>query len=223
VTIKYSPDGNLLWTAFYGGIVSGWDESYAITVCSDDNVAVTGFSQGQTSTADIATVKYNSATGAQMWAERYGGAGNSTDFAEAIAADDFGNVYVHGRSFETGSTDYVTICYSSGGGKVWKMNYDANGFADIGTAIVVDGNSVYVTGCSASSANNYDYATIKYTINSCPAAPAGDLNGDCQVDFLDFALMAESYIGNAEDWQTLSDIADTWLECGMDNPDNCWQ
>ncbi len=227
VTIKYSPDGNPLWTAFYGGIVSGWDEAYAIAVDSDANVVVTGFSQGATSTADIATVKYNSATGDQMWAKRYSGAGNSTDFAEAIAADGSGNVYVHGRSFEIGSTDYVTICYNSDGTESWKMNY--NGPAsqtDIGTAIAVDGDAVYVTGYSMSSANNYDYATIKYTTtpaNPCPAPPAGDLNGDCYVDSFDFALMAESYVGDTEDFSLLKDIADTWLECGMANPNNCWQ
>ena len=196
VTIKYSPDGNSLWTAFYGGIVSGWDEAYAIALDPNANAVVTGYSQGAAN-ADVATVKYDSATGDQMWAKRYSGAGNSTDFAEAIAADSSGNVYVHGRSFEIGSTDYVTICYNSDGTENWKMNY--NGPAsqtDIGSAIAVKGNAVYVTGYSMSSANNYDYTTIKYTTtptNPCPNQPAGDLNADCMVDFSDFLILANNW------------------------------
>ena len=56
----------------------------------------------------------------------------------------------------------------------------------------------------------------------CPK-PAGDLNGDCQVDFFDFAVLADSYVGSTENWLKLKDIADTWLACGLINQDNCWQ
>lgn len=227
VTIKYSPDGNSLWTAFYGGVESGWDEAYAITVDSGGNIVVTGYSEGAASPSDIATVKYNSATGSEVWAKRYTGAGNFTDFAEAIAADSSGNVYVHGRSYEVNSTDYVTICYQSDGTERWKMNYDGPAMlTDIGNAMALDGNSVYVTGYSMNSAGNYDYATVKYTatpVNPCPAPPAGDLNDDCQVDFFDFALMAGIYDGSTGNWLIIKDIADTWLNCGLANQDNCWQ
>ncbi|MGB8225794.1 MAG: hypothetical protein WCE45_02845 [Sedimentisphaerales bacterium] len=227
VTIKYSPDGDSLWTAFYGGGEYGWDEAYAITVDSGGDAVVTGYSEGAASPSDIATVKYNSATGSEIWAKRYAGAGNFTDFAEAIATDNSGNVYVHGRSVEVNSTDYVTICYQSDGTELWKMNYDGPAMlTDIGNAMVLDGNSVYVTGYSMNSAGNYDYATVKYTttpVNPCPAPPAGDLNGDCQVDFSDFLLMADSYDGSTGSWLILKDIADTWLECGLTNPADCWQ
>ncbi|MCX5633750.1 MAG: hypothetical protein NTW93_08775, partial [Phycisphaerae bacterium] len=56
-----------------------------------------------------------------------------------------------------------------------------------------------------------------------PTKFAGDLNGDYQVDFFDFAVLAGSYDGSTEDWLILKDIADTWLECGLPNQDNCWQ
>jgi hypothetical protein len=35
--------------------------------------------------------------------------------------------------------------------------------------------------------------------------------------------MAGSYDGSTEDWLILKDIADTWLECGLANPADCWQ
>jgi hypothetical protein len=49
------------------------------------------------------------------------------------------------------------------------------------------------------------------------------LNGDYRVDFFDFALMASTYDGSTESWLILKDIADTWLNCGLTNQDNCWQ
>jgi len=167
VTIKYSPAGSRLWTAFYTETSWGWDESCAIAVDPNGNVVVTGYSEGATS-ADAATVKYNAATGEQIWAARYNGAGDSTDYTEAIAIDNVGNIYVHGRSFESGSTDYLTICYDSNGAQKWLINYD--GYAeltDVGMAIaVVDDSNIYVTGCSMNSTNTYDYATVKYTFQN---------------------------------------------------------
>ncbi|MFA5291587.1 MAG: SBBP repeat-containing protein [Phycisphaerae bacterium] len=225
VTIKYSPAGSRLWTAFYAGASWGWDYSYAIAVSLDGNVVVTGYSEGETS-SDAATVKYDSATGAQIWAARYNGAGNATDYTDSIATDKVGNVYVHGRSFEATSTDYLTICYDSNGNERWRVNYNGSaGLTDIGSAIAVyDNNNIYVTGCSMNSTSNYDYATIKYTIfEPCPAPPQGDLNGDCHVNFFDLAIFADGYTGWETDYVTLEDIADTWLNCGLLHQSECWQ
>jgi exo-poly-alpha-galacturonosidase len=223
VTIKYSPDGNSLWTAFYSGTATGWDESYAIAVTSDSNIAVTGYSKGAAS-ADAATVKYDSQTGSQLWAVRYNGVGNSTDYAEAIATDRVGNVYVHGRSAEIGSTDYLTICYDSSGIQQWKMNYDGPALlTDTGTAIAVDNGIVYVTGCSMAADGTYDYATIRYTQhNYCPGDMSGDLSGDCKVDFFDFVIMANDfYNGEATNFDALIEITDNWLECSLLIPEDC--
>jgi len=196
VTMKSSSDGNSLWISFYSGTTLGWDESCAIAVSSDGNVVVTGCSEGDASEADAVTVKYNSSTGAQIWAKSYNGAGNLSDYAEVIAADGLGNVYIHGSSVEeVGSLDYLTICYDSNGTEKWKRNYDGPAcMTDTGSAIALYGdNEIFVTGSSMSSASNYDYATIKYIMSNCPAAPQGDLNGDCQVDFADFVIFANNW------------------------------
>jgi formylglycine-generating enzyme len=57
----------------------------------------------------------------------------------------------------------------------------------------------------------------------CPTPLAGDLNGDCKVNFFDYAVFANAYIGVTNDWLSLMDIADTWLQCGKANPADCWQ
>jgi C1A family cysteine protease len=223
-TMKYTPDGDSVWTSFYNGTASGGDESYAIVRDSGGNIVVTGHSENSSGNADAATVKYNSSTGAQIWAKRYNGAGNWTDYAEAIAADGIGNVYIHGRSFEMGSMDYLTICYDSSGNEIWKRNYDGALMSDMGSAIAVyDSENIFVTGSSMSSANNYDYATVKYVMTNCPLQPDGDLDGDCCVDFKDFLILADDYVGSQQNRFTLGDIADSWLECWLVNQDECWQ
>jgi len=224
VTIKYDTNGIELWTAFYTDTATGWDEAYAIALDSDNNVVVTGYSESSTS-ADAATVKYNSQTGTQLWAARYNGTGIPTDYAQAIATDHLGNVYIHGISDETGSMDYLTICYNSDGIQQWKMNYDGPAsLTDIGTAMAFNDGLVYVTGYSKTANGAYDYATIRYTQhNYCPqsSAPLGDLNGDCWVDFFDYVLFADSFVASQNDYLTLKDIADTWLDCGFLIPSDC--
>jgi exo-poly-alpha-galacturonosidase len=220
VTIKYNPSGTQLWTKFYTGTAAGWDEAYAIAVDSDDNVVVTGYSEGATS-GDAATVKYNGQTGTQLWAARYNAAGDATDYAQAIATDRFGRVYIHGRSIEWYSADYLTICYDSNGIQQWKMNYDVPAlFADTGTAMAFNDGIVYVTGYSTGNTGNYDYATVRYTQHDY-CLSLGDLNGDCWVDFSDYVLFAENFVASQDDYETFYDITDTWLDYAFLIPQDC--
>ncbi len=151
------------WTAFYNGPGNDIDQACAVAVDGSNNVYVTGASPGQSSSNDLATVKYNS-SGIQQWAARYNGPGNGDDQAKAIAVDDYGNVYVTGYSFGVNSSDYTTIKYDASGTEVWTARF--NGTADNddrANAIAVDNSgNVYVTGMSTGTLYDYDYVTIKY-------------------------------------------------------------
>ncbi|MHC4221216.1 MAG: hypothetical protein ACYST9_02245 [Planctomycetota bacterium] len=56
----------------------------------------------------------------------------------------------------------------------------------------------------------YDGETGNYTLrisgSECVSRPAGDINGDCKVDFQDLAI-----------------VCGGWLDCGYDDPNACWQ
>jgi hypothetical protein len=116
---------------------------------------------------DYITTKYYP-DGDTAWVRVYKGAGNYlNDFAEAIAADGIGNVYVTGKSevlHEYYNFDYATIKYDLQGNAIWERIYNGPGNnEDNSQAIAVNGSGdIYVTGDSWGNLTSRDYATIKY-------------------------------------------------------------
>ena len=165
-TIKYDPNGNQLWVAYYNG---GGDAATALAVDNSGNVYVTGYSDNgyPDYVSDYATVKYDT-NGNQLWVARYNGPGNGDDFPYALAVDSSGNVYVTGTSLGTsypGSFDYATVKYDTNGNQLWVARYNgpAVNQQDNAYDLKVDlSGNVYVTGGSVSASLNRDYATVKY-------------------------------------------------------------
>jgi uncharacterized delta-60 repeat protein len=166
-TIKYSSAGAALWTNRYNGPGDSTDYATALAVDSNDNVFVTGSSTGSGVGYDYATVKYSSA-GVPLWTNRYNGPGNSDDYANALAVDASGNVFVTGSStVNSSNVDYATIKYSGAGVALWTNRYNGPGNGDdqaVAAAVDSSGN-LFVTGMSIGSSTfgDYDYATIKYS------------------------------------------------------------
>ena len=78
-TIKYDPNGNHEWIAFYNGPADSVDIPYAIALDDLGNVYVTGWSCGSgTGYPDYATVKYDT-NGNEKWVARYNGPANDYD------------------------------------------------------------------------------------------------------------------------------------------------
>ena len=165
-TIKYNSAGQQQWVARYNGPANSDDNVTAIAIDGSGNVYATGTSRIDAgSNYDYLTVKYDSA-GQEQWVASYNGPGDAFDFADAIAVDSSGNVYVTGESYGLDSAyDYATIKYNSTGQEQWVARYNgpAN-YDDVATAIALDGSAnVYVTGYSYGVGDvGLDYATIKY-------------------------------------------------------------
>lgn len=170
-TIKYSPGGDELWVRRYNNPeFNGPDRASAIAVDEAGNAYVTGGSAGHIHQhTDYLTVKY-SPEGEELWVARFHGPrADRGDFANAVALDPEGNVYVTGRSFGTYiRADYLTIKYDADGNELWVARHQAVGESqDEPRAIAVDpdGNA-YVTGMSWAqhgSLVNRDYKTIRYS------------------------------------------------------------
>jgi len=164
ITIKYNNSGVEQWVARYNGTSDYEDGADSIAIDSSGNVYVTGYSHGSGTYDDYVTIKYNNA-GVEQWIARYNGIANDSDYANAIAIDSSGNVYVTGSSEGLGIYfDYVTIKYNNEGVEQWVARYNGPGNEDdSATTISVDNlGNVYVTGYSYGSGTYDDYATIKY-------------------------------------------------------------
>ena len=105
------------WAERYSGPAHKGAAARSVTASpSGSTVFVAGYSRGATSKLDYATVAYDAATGAQLWAEDYNGPDNSNDIANSVAVNPTGNmVFVTGYSTGAASKayDYATIAYDA--------------------------------------------------------------------------------------------------------------
>ena len=166
-TLKYAPNGELLYAKRYNGPGNGFDAVEALAVDGAGNVYVTGNSIGKDDDADYATLKY-APNGELLWEQRYDGPSNSDDIAAALAVDGAGNVYITGTSIgKNGTYDYATLKYTANGTLIWAKRYNGPGKSDdIAVALAVDGSgSVCVTGASAGKDNKAAHATLKIAAN----------------------------------------------------------
>lgn len=113
-TVKYAPNGTLLWSRRYNGPGNGNDSAYSLALDSLGNVIVGGYSYvSLESYSDHTTVKYGP-TGTLRWVRRYNGAGSDEDRAYFVAVDSADNAYSAGFTVgaETVAEDFVTIKYA---------------------------------------------------------------------------------------------------------------
>jgi hypothetical protein len=151
-TLKYSPDGLLLWMTgcqFHGDLPSEFWYS-TIALDTQGNAYVSG---GTVFGRGFLTIKY-SPEGQQLW-ERWEDLEGNYSPPSAVAVDGQGNVYVAGTVTSYGDprshySKYITIKYSPDGQTLWIREGLSDSYA---SALTLDGQgNVYITGS----------ATIKY-------------------------------------------------------------
>ena len=160
--------GAQLWASSYNGPGNGIDEATAVAAAPGGSaVFVTGLSAGLCCT-NFATIAYDAATGAQLWASRYHGPGDA-DFARAVAVSpDGGRVFVTGFSSSNNAGSrfaYATVAYNAAtGGQLWASRYNGpeNRSNDFALAVSPGGRKVFVTGLTVRDGSGVDYATVAY-------------------------------------------------------------
>jgi hypothetical protein len=153
---KYDSSGNKLWTQLLG--TSGIDTGQGIAVDSNDNIYITGYTNGDLdgntyaggSGADIFIAKYNT-TGNKLWTRLLGSQVN--DWGTAIAVDSIDNIYITGYTdgdldgnTNAGRSDIFIAKYDTSGNKLWTQLL-GNSEYEGGDGIAVDSNdNIYITG-----------------------------------------------------------------------------
>ena len=170
-TVAYdAATGTQLWVTRYNGPANFEDSAKALGVSPDgSSLFVTGSSFGSGSRSDYATVAYDAATGTQLWVRRFNGATNRDDGAYALGVSPDGSrVFVTGTSAGSGVgfTDYLTVAYNAATGhRSWVKRYKGPANGDdtpFALGVSPDGSKLFVTGTSAGSGSDFDYATVAY-------------------------------------------------------------
>lgn len=146
LTIKYSPEGVVLWTQRFNGLGNGDDEPTSIELDVNGNVYVTGRSKGTNTGLDIVTIKYNP-LGVQQWLATFNGSQSKDDIGYDMVLDVFGNLYVCGTANDAG----VVIKYNPGGTLMW-YKYQAQLISNI---ILINHLGNIIVSCG--SGYNSDY------------------------------------------------------------------
>ncbi|MCY7360481.1 MAG: SBBP repeat-containing protein [Ignavibacteria bacterium] len=158
ILVKYDSLGSEQWSRRYNGSANFIDQARRLVIDKSNNVYISGYATEAGTGYDFTTIKYNP-LGDQIWLRKYNNGLN--DLCEDMKIDDFGNIYLTGRSDGNGTGyDYATVKYDSSGNQLWVTRYNYSGeFSDIALALAVDNNgSAFVTGQS-----NRDFLTIKYS------------------------------------------------------------
>jgi hypothetical protein len=150
-TVSYDIDGNQLWVARYDNSIGGKDSAVDIVFDENtNNIYVTGSSMGNGTGYDFATVAYDN-FGILLWVERFNGMENGGDYAQSIALDSKGHVYVAGSSKGTGNGfDYTLVKYDKDGNELWVSRYNGPlNDDDVCFAMTIDKyDNIYLTGRS---------------------------------------------------------------------------
>ncbi len=165
-TIKYGPDGSVIWSVpYYGPGFGFYGGAVALALDAEGHVYVTGTS-GYGATTDFWTIKYLASDGSVIWSVGHDSPWHAHDAPRALAVDGAGNVYVTGITQTGGDSDFYTVKQAASDGRVlWAARYtgtSGGGGADEPVAIAVDAaGDAYVTGKSRGVLND-DFRTIKY-------------------------------------------------------------
>jgi uncharacterized delta-60 repeat protein len=174
--VKYNSSGTKQWTKQLG--TEKTDEARGVATDSSGNVYVTGYTDGgldgntSAGRSDLFVVKYNS-SGTKQWTKQLGTW--DSDFANGVATDSSGNVYVTGSTYRNldgntsaGNADLFVVKYNSSGTKQWTKQLGSSS-RDYANGIVTDSSgSVYVSGTTYggldgnTSAGNADLFVVKY-------------------------------------------------------------
>jgi uncharacterized delta-60 repeat protein len=156
--VKFSPDGDFLWTAEFSGGV-GWDDARDLAVGPDGAVTLVGFTATKKDW-DLLVIQY-APDGTRNWLTTWSGPG--MDDGKTIAVDAAGYVYVAAESDGPDlSDDIVTLRFTPDGELDWAQRYaGAGGWNDAATDIAVTPAGVAtVTGSGRDT--SFDLLTLQY-------------------------------------------------------------
>lgn len=205
-TIKYTPDGDEIWSQTFNGEGKGNDIPVTIKNDISDNIIIAGTTKSLTTNGDMTIIKYDSSS-SLLWQKTFNGTANQDDEMSSMVLDNENNIYFCGSKYNLpGSFDYFFSKLDANGNTLWSEIYDGKGSSlDIASAILLDSHdNLYITGYSSTGLNpgSEDILTIKLTpsgIIRWIRSYNGKANGTDQANSLAVDINGNIYIGGASD------------------------
>ncbi len=165
LTLKYLPDGTLLWEQRYDGLGGGYDLALGINLNVQDNVYVIGIETDTDGFEKIITIKYLP-DGTEDWAMRYESAypANPRAWGYVVQPTDDGTVYAAGDAINpAGGLDYLLLKYAADGTLLWERLFDGSyGLYDgVWDMALGPNEELYLAGISATG-TGFEYCVVKY-------------------------------------------------------------
>ncbi len=169
-TLKYDPQGNLLWARRFNGTGNGYDGmggGWSLTIGPAAEVFTGGFTYDAVNGYDSVILKYD-VSGTLLWTGIYDGADHLNDDNYDLAVDALGNAYAAAESTSIGGRDILALKYrGTDGALLWEVGYNgpANG-SELVSALDIDSSAnVYLAGISPSTGGDDDFVTMKVDTN----------------------------------------------------------
>ncbi|TKJ36564.1 hypothetical protein CEE37_14890 [candidate division LCP-89 bacterium B3_LCP] len=161
--IKYSPAGVLLWEDRHNSGFNWPDRVDALVLDASANVYATGtYGYASGPEHDILTIKYDT-DGNIQWMHIYDGPLGYDTYAEDIALDSDGNVFVATTSHEASQYYYILLKYSNDGVLLWEVYHNPGPGQEWPSDMALDSDdNVYITGYCTESGSDHDFLTVKY-------------------------------------------------------------
>ncbi len=152
----YRYDGSGHWTEYITSNSTVMDASGNLFVA---------FTAYHTNTGhDITIMKFlPNSPGFPVWLSGYGNTSGVGEFANAIALDNSGNIYVTGQISNNNKWDVITLKFNSNGQLQWARQYASAFNSATASCLTIDpSGNVVVSGKIDVASGNTDYLTIKY-------------------------------------------------------------
>lgn len=161
VTLKYTPEGNLLWSRIYNG--GNLDRANSLFLDEKSNILIAGFTYINTY-GDYLILEYNKYGDTLLLKNINGEDSGSTDEAFNIMSDIAGNIYVTGASQSTSfRMDYYTLKLDKHGQIIWSKRYRTS-HENYSYCLSIDSSgSVYISGEGELTIGYTGIVSVKYS------------------------------------------------------------
>jgi uncharacterized delta-60 repeat protein len=191
---KIDPLGNVVCTYQYNGAKNDDDEFVTMALSTNGSIYAAGYTRVSGQKRNAFLMKWNPATCDTSnigWTRTYDYLNQSERF-ETMVLDNFGNIYVAGRSDSnpqdtTDNDDVLVIKYDSNGQRLWVYRWDGtNHKRDQAVKIILDNNGDIIVGGRTENVND-DFVILKLDpsgnlLSGFPVTYQGNWNDDRVTD-----------------------------------------